>query len=95
MAVYAQVAEGLDDDGFIRFRREFASRSVKTEAAGDVVTVQVGEKDEVLRIRADLTKEERVELTGAEPWAASALLAVDGEELGAPILERAIRAREP
>jgi hypothetical protein len=48
-----------------------------------------------LRIRADLTKEERVELTGAEPWAASALLAVDGEELGAPILERAIRAREP
>ncbi len=95
VAVFAHVADGLDDDSFARFRRQFSSRPVKAETTGDMVLVQVGSGNDVLRIRADLSKEERRELVGAEPWAASALLAIDGVELGAPVLERALHVAEP
>ncbi|MCX7819587.1 MAG: hypothetical protein N2652_10355 [Kiritimatiellae bacterium] len=91
VAVYARVAEGLDDRGFDDFRRSFASARIGVEAAGDHVRVEVSGAETILRVCADLAKEERRELVGEEPWAASALLAVDGAEIGASVLRRALR----
>lgn len=91
VAVFACVAEGLDEEGFARFRREVASLPANVQINGEIVTVQVGEGEKRLRIQVDLAKEERLELIGAEPWADNAVLAVDGIEIGVPVLEQTSR----
>ncbi|MBM4155545.1 MAG: hypothetical protein FJ221_11035 [Lentisphaerae bacterium] len=89
VAVWARAAEGLDDAGFAAFREAFARAKASVLVEGDTVDVVAPGLAGPLRVKADLAKEERLALEGAEDGADAALLTVDGREIGAPILDRA------
>jgi hypothetical protein len=93
VAVWARVAEGLDEAGFDAFRGAFARAKASVLVEGDTVDVVAQGLAGPLRVKADLAKEERLSLEGAEAGAGDALLSVDGREVGAPILDRAAAGR--
>ncbi len=92
VATWARAAEGLDDAGFAAFRAAFCKARASVLVEGDVVDIVAQGAAAPLHLKADVSKEERLANEGAEPGAYQALLSVDGVELGAPILDRALRA---
>jgi hypothetical protein len=93
VVVWARVAEGLDAEGFESFRKSFSESRSAIIQKGPVLDVTVQGLAGPLRLVADLEKEERLINEGAEPGAYEALLSVDGVELGAPLIDRALNLR--
>jgi hypothetical protein len=89
-ALWTRVADNLDDAKFADFRKAFATAkpTVKRDAA--TLDVQVPGLSGTLRLTADLKAEKRLAIEGAAPGPRNYLLEVNGRELGAPLLDRAI-----
>ena len=85
-ALWMRVAEGLDADGFAAFRRSFGAAKATAGRQGDVLTVEAEGGQGALRIVADLKKGERRRLEGGEPGTDTALLRVDGRDVGRELL---------
>jgi hypothetical protein len=86
VAVWTRVAEGLDDAGFARFRREFAQAAATAQFDGTTLEVSGQGLQGPLRLKANLATSERLVCEGEEPGAAAALLSVDGRDYGREIL---------
>jgi len=81
VALWVRAAEGLDDDAFEKFRRDF-SQPAETKIDGDRVDVSVPGLKGWLRLVADVAAERRIAVEGGEPGAEEYLLAVDGRDVG-------------
>jgi hypothetical protein len=90
VAVYSRVAEGLSDEEFRGFIKMFGDTKTGIKREGNIVEVYAQSDLSILRLKADIEKEKRLEIEGDEPEARSALLRVNSKELGLPIIERAI-----
>ncbi len=90
IATEIRVSEGLSDDAFEEFRKRFVFQKPNVTIQGSRVTIESADSASPIRLVADIERCERIQLDGAESWAADALLAVDGKELGRPILERVL-----
>ncbi|MGB9602764.1 MAG: hypothetical protein ACPMAG_08235, partial [Limisphaerales bacterium] len=90
IAVYSRVAEGLSDEEFRGFIKMFGDTKTGIKREGNIVEVYAQSDLSILRLKADIEKEKRLEIEGDEPEARSALLMVNSKELGLPIIERAI-----
>ncbi len=82
IGIWARAAEGLDDDGFDRFRATFASARPDVRRDGDRLDVRVPGLGAPLRVAVDLANEERLAIEGAETGAEGMLLAIDGRDVG-------------
>ena len=89
-ALWVRVVENLDEAQFAAFRKTFADAKpiVKHDAA--TLDVKVPGQAGALRLKADLKKEKCLALEGAQTGPVNYLLEVNGRELGAPLLDRAI-----
>ena len=89
-ALWVRVVENLDEAQFAAFRKTFADAKpiVKHDAA--TLDVMVPGQAGALRLKADLKKEKCLALEGAQAGPVNYLLEVNGRELGAPLLDRAI-----
>jgi hypothetical protein len=92
VAVEVRVAEGLTDETFREFRERFLRHTPKVTVQGSRITLESADETHSIRLVADYERGERIQLEGAEPWATDALLAIDGTEIGRPILQRVLRA---
>ncbi len=81
VALWVRAAEGLDDAGFDKFRKDF-SQPAETKVDGDRVEVVAAGLKGRLRLAADVAAERRVAVEGGEPGAEEYLLAVDGRDFG-------------
>jgi hypothetical protein len=84
IVAWLRVAEGLDDAGFARFRRDFAAAAAAVARDGGTFRAAAAGLAGELRIEADVVKRARHILAGAEPR--PALLTVNGREVGREIL---------
>ncbi len=89
-ALWVRVAENLDDAKFAAFRQTFAAARPAVQRDGDTLDVQVSGLAGALRLKANLQQEKRLALEGASSGPAAHVLEVNGRELGAPLLDRAI-----
>jgi hypothetical protein len=89
-ALWARVAENLDEAKFAAFRRAFAAAKPDVQRAGATLAVQVPGLAGMLRLKADLQAEKRLASEGATPGPEKYVLEINGRELGAPLLDRAL-----
>ena len=89
-ALWTRVAENLDDAKFAAFRKAFAAAQPAVKHTATTLDVQVPGLSGALRLKADLKKEEPLVRNGAARGPENYLLEVNGRELGAPLLDRAL-----
>ena len=82
VAVWMRAAEGLDEDGFVRFRKEFRAAKCRAEKLEHGVRVEAGADERRLRVDLDLKTHESM---GDQPPFGP--LVVDGRDLGSEALE--------
>jgi len=83
--VWMRAADGLDEDGFAKFRRDFvAAKANATLDNGKNLKAWADGLAGKLRVEADVAAEKPLVLEGGEPR--PALLSVNGREVGAEIL---------
>jgi hypothetical protein len=87
VSLHLRAAEGLDREGFARFRKNFARTPRRFEVDGDVVEAVVQGLGGELRLVADVAKARRLVREGAEPGSGRFLLAVDGFDVGRDLLK--------
>lgn len=87
IALWARVAEGVDEAGFARFRSDFARAAATARLDGAILEVSAQGLQGPLRLAANLETAERQACEGEEPGASEALLSVDGHDLGREILQ--------
>jgi hypothetical protein len=86
VVLWVRAAEGLDDAGFARFRKEFASAGGKAQAEKGTLRCEAAGLRGPMRIEADLEKQAVLSSEGGEPDAG--LLVVDGRDLGREALSK-------
>jgi hypothetical protein len=86
VVLWVRAAEGLDDAGFARFRKEFAAAAVKVQVEGAALRCEAAGLRGPMRIEADLEKQAVLAAEGGEPD--TGLLVVDGRDLGREALSR-------
>ena len=64
---WARVAEGLDDEGFAKFRAAFTSARAAASGPATNFSVTAAGQSSALHLAADLTKETPLEASGASP----------------------------
>lgn len=89
-ALWTRVAENLDEAKFAAFRRAFATARPSVKRDNTTLEVKVPGLSGALRLKADLKKEKALVLEGAARGPEKYLLEVNGREIGAPLLDRAI-----
>jgi len=82
VAVWVRCAEGLDENGFAAFEKQFASEKAKVSVKGGVVDVSAGG----MRLRADVDRQRSISRQGGDKGAGEQLLAVNGRDVGLEIL---------
>ena len=85
-ALWLLVADGLAADCFAAFRQTFSAAKATAGQQGDVLTVEAEGQHGALRIVADLKKGERRRLEGGESGTDTALLRVNGRDVGRELL---------
>ena len=89
-ALWTRVAENLDDAKFAAFRSFFAAAKTNVKRDSATLDVKVPGLTGALHLKADLKKEKPLTLEGATRGPEKYLLEVNGKEVGAPLLDRAI-----
>ncbi len=92
VAVWLRAAEGLDEEGFAAFRRQFASARATAARDGTGFRAEAAGLAGPLRIAADVVAKKRLVLEGGEPR--PALLSVNGREVGREIFAGLANARD-
>lgn len=82
VGIWIRAQEGLDDTAFAKFRSSFCSAKADVTHAGDQWDVRAQGLKKPLRVAIDATSEQRIAIEGAEPGAETALLSVDGRDIG-------------
>ncbi|MCF7848814.1 MAG: hypothetical protein K9M45_08200 [Kiritimatiellales bacterium] len=82
VAIHVHAKEGLDDEGFARFRQQFSSQQPLVKKDGSVLDISVGK----MHLKADVANELRLVNEGAEPGTGKHLLAINGRDLGLEIM---------
>jgi hypothetical protein len=91
--LWVRAAENLGDAGFAALRRAFAAATPRVKLAGTVLDAQVPGQAGTLRLVVDLQAEKALAIEGAAPEPEDLVLEVNGRELGAPLLDRALAIR--
>lgn len=91
--LWVRAVENLGDVGFSAFRRTFAAATPLVNLAGTLLDVQVPGQAGALRLAVDLEAEKALAIEGAAPEPEDLILEVNGRELGAPLLDRALAIR--
>jgi len=86
IALWVRAAEELDDAAFERFRQTFCAADCEATVDAGVVSVSVAADGDRLRLVADVANERRIAAEGGEPNLDSALLAVNGRDIGRELL---------
>ena len=85
-ALWVRGAEGLNDEAFAAFRREFTKAAAVVNRDGDTLDVVARAQQGPLRLRADVAKGTLLSAEGFEPGIEATLLSVNGRDLGREIL---------
>jgi hypothetical protein len=88
--LWTRVAEQLDDAKFAAFRHAFAAGQPAVKLDGATLDVKVPALAGAMRLKADLKAEKPLVREGAARGPENYLLEVNGRELGAPLLDRAL-----
>jgi len=86
VAIWARVAEDLDETHFAAFRRAFAQAAATAKYDGTTLEVSAQGEHGTLRLAGNLKTGDRLVCEGEEPGAANALLSIDGRDIGREIL---------
>jgi hypothetical protein len=89
-ALWTRVAENLDDAQFAAFRAAFAAAQPAVKHEGTTLDVKVPGLAGALRLKVDRKTEQPLVREGAARGPGNYLLEVNGRELGAPLLDRAL-----
>ncbi|MCX7010373.1 MAG: hypothetical protein NTY53_24560, partial [Kiritimatiellaeota bacterium] len=85
-ALWTRVAENLDDAKFAAFRSAFAAAKPTVKRDSATLDVKVPGLSGALHLKADLKTEKPLALEGAARGPENYVLAVNGRELGTPLL---------
>lgn len=87
VAVWLCVAEGLDDAGFAKFRKDCADATTPVKIDGDAVEVSAPAAHGSLRLVADLRTEKRLVREGSDVKNERSIFSVNGVDFGAELLK--------
>jgi len=87
VAVWIRVTEGLDDPGFVKFRKECVEAKTPVKVDGDIVVVAAPAENTTLRLAADLKAEKRLVSEGSGVKNEHSVFSVNGVDFGAELLK--------
>ncbi len=88
VVLWLRAAEGLDDSGFRRFRRNFSQAHHSVNLENGVLTAEAEGLDARLLLKVDLQSRRILKTQGTEPDDGRFVLAVNGKDRGRSILEQ-------
>ncbi len=93
VAVWMRADEGLDDDGFARFRRDFRAARSDAQVTDPLVGVEVAGEQGPMKLVLNIAEGERPVSIGGDPHGPHDVLVVNGQEMAHEILGDAKPAR--